>query len=201
MSNKIIIAITLVALTVLVTFTITYSFFSPNIKNYSASTVSTTAGKLILNFEDNDSTVNFENVIPSGNVNSEEDAVLIKKFTVTGINTTGNEDTSNLQLKYQLSYEIVTNTFGNSDLAYILVINPEINGDVVNTKPGISVSNLTFINASDQTIYLASGYFGGTENSGAVHEYTLYMFYLDTGVDQNNYDSEFEGNIVISAIK
>lgn len=201
MSNKIIIAITLVALTVLVTFTITYSFFSPNIKVYSASTVSTTTGKLILNFEDSDSTVNFENVIPSENVSSEEDAVLIKNFTVTGINTTGNDDTSSLQLKYQLSYEIVTNTFCDSDLGYILVLNQSTNGGVVNTKPGISVSNLTFINTSDQTIDLASGYFDGTENSGAIHEYTLYMFYLDTGVVQDNYDSKFEGNIVISAIK
>lgn len=201
MSNKIIIAITLVALTVLVTFTITYSFFSPNINEFSASTVSTSTGKLIINFSDNNPNVDFMNVLP-GTYDSLEDAVLSKSFTVSGVNTTGNDSDESLKLKYNLSYVVTNNTFGDNDLGYILISNDISNGSSVSgSYTSFNKNSVVRINGVSQTINLGDGYFDKTDSDGVNHQYTLYMFYIDNGSAQDNYDSKFDGHIIISAVK
>lgn len=201
MSNKIIIAITLVALTVLVTFTITYSFFSPTKNEISASTVSTTAGKLIINFNDNNPNIDFMDVLP-GPADKIEDAVLTKSFSINGINTTGNDKTESLKLKYKLSYVISTNTFGNNDLGYILIGNNNSNGScVAKSYTSFAKDNIVKLSNVSQTIDLGDGYFDKTNDDGVVHQYTLYMFYIDNGEMQDNYDSVFDGHIIVSAVK
>lgn len=200
MGNKVITAITVVALTVLVTFTITYSFFSPFIVEFNASLIDMSTGKLIINYEDKNPDIDFNDSIP-GAVESTSDAVLVKEFTITGINTTGNDVYESLKSNYKISLVIDENNFQDNDLGYIFVGNNLYNnGNLVDgSNSEFSVDNLKLLSSGSQNVDLGTGYFDRTPESGVKHKYMLYLFYIDTGLPQDNYGSVFNGHILIEA--
>ena len=179
-SNFIMICISLVALMVLVTFGITYSYFSPMfINGNSTSNIDLTSGKMIINFTDKNPNIVFSKVIP-GPTTSVSDAILNKSFVISGTNTT------DLKMEYKLNLVVKTNEFDNNDIGYILVGKNNNNGSLVtNAKTAFSSSSISKINkGTNLTINLGTGYF--TKSSDQInHEYTLYMFFIETNKEQN----------------
>lgn len=179
-SNFVMICISFVALMVLVTFGITYSYFSSTfINGNSTSNIDLTSGKMIINFTDKNPNIVFSNVIP-GPTNSVSDAILSKSFVVSGTNTT------DLKMEYKLNLVVTNNEFDNNDIGYILIGKNNNNGSLVtNAKTAFSSSSISKINkGTNLTITLGTGYF--TKSSSQVnHEYTLYMFFIETNKEQN----------------
>ena len=179
-SNFIMICISLVALMVLVTFGITYSYFSStSINGKSTSNIDLTSGKMIINFTDKNPNIVFSNVIP-GPTTSVSDAILNKSFVISGTNTT------DLKMEYKLNLVVKTNEFENNDIGYILVGKNNNNGSLVtNAKTAFSSSSISKINkGTNLTINLGTGYF--TKSADQInHEYTLYMFFIETNKEQN----------------
>ena len=172
--------ISIVVLIVIVSFGVTYSYFSANYVNgTSTSNIDLTSGKMIINFTDKNPNIVFSNVIP-GPTTSVSDAILNKSFVISGTNTT------DLKMEYKLNLVVKTNEFDNNDIGYILVGKNNNNGSLVtNAKTAFSSSSISKINkGTNLTINLGTGYF--TKSSDQInHEYTLYMFFIETNKEQN----------------
>ena len=75
-SNYVMLYVSIVVLIVIVSFGVTYSYFSANYVNgTSTSNIDLTSGKMIINFTDKNPNIVFSNVIP-GPTSSVNDAVL-----------------------------------------------------------------------------------------------------------------------------
>ena len=179
-SNYVMLYVSIVVLIVIVSFGVTYSYFSANYVNgTSTSNIDLTSGKMIINFTDKNPNIVFSNVIP-GPTTSVSDAVLNKSFVISGTNTT------DLKMEYKLNLVVKTNEFDNNDIGYILVGKNNNNGSLVtNAKTAFSSSSISKINkGTNLTINLGTGYF--TKSADQInHEYTLYMFFIETNKEQN----------------
>ena len=192
-SNFVMICISFVALMVLVTFGITYSYFSSTfINGNSTSNIDLTSGKMIINFTDKNPNIVFSNVIP-GPTNSVSDAIKSKSFVVSGTNTT------DLKMEYKLNLVVTNNEFDNNDIGYILIGKNNNNGSLVtNAKVAFSSSSISKINkGTNLTISLGSGYFTKSD-SQINHEYTLYLFFIETNQEQNSANCNFKAYLGLS---
>ena len=192
-SNILIICISLVALFVIMTFGITYSYFSPRfINGKSTSYITVISGKMAIDFTDSNPNITFSNVIP-GPTSSLSNAILNKNFIITGENTT------DLNMEYKLNIKVTTNEFANGEIGYILIGKNNSNVAIVtNSKTAFTPSSINTINkGTNLTISLGNGYF--TKSTSSVkHEYSLYLFYIDTGAVQNSQNCKFNGYLSLS---
>lgn len=193
-SNILMLSITIVALFVIVTFSLTYSFFtSKNLTDRSISSVNIGSGKMYVEFEDNNPDVTFSNVIP-GPTNSVNDAILVKKFTISGINNT------DLKMEYALKFKVVQNTFEDNDIGYILIGDSKTNGAyVTNSKSAFKSTDIMKISSGNNIdIDLGNGYFENNNEELVSHVYSFYLFYIETGEAQNSQDASFSGYITLT---
>lgn len=192
-SNFVMICISFVALIILFTFGVTYSYFSPTfINGNSTSNIDLTSGKMIINFTDKNSNIVFSNVIP-GPTNSVSDAILSKSFVVSGTNTT------ELKMEYKLNLVVTNNEFDNNDIGYILIGKNNSNGVIVtNAKSSFTSSGISKISkGTNLKIDLGTGYF--TKSSNQInHEYTLYLFFIETNQEQNSINCNFKAYLGLS---
>ena len=175
--NTIIISIVALAI---VLITVTYAYFSAIITGLeSASTISLTAGTMGIHYTEGNENVTLNNIYPRS------DAWVTKTFTLTGNNTTA------IPMDYQVGLEITTNTFKGGQLSFSL--------EVGQNNDGTSMSPVTnkAITGSNRTLLIGSGSFPGNTTNG-VQTYTLKIYFLDTGKNQNiNQGASFNGKIIV----
>lgn len=192
-SNYVMLYISIVVLIVIVSFGVTYSYFSTNYVNgTSTSNIDLTSGKMIINFTDKNPNIVFSNVIP-GPTSSVNDAVLSKSFVVSGTNTT------DLKMEYKLELVVSNNEFDNNDIGYILIGKNNNNGAIVtNAKSSFTSSAISKISkGTNLKIDLGIGYFAKS-NTQINHEYTLYLFFIETNKEQNSINCNFKAYLGLS---
>lgn len=195
--NILMFSIMIVTLFVIATFAVTYSFFSPLfIPDTSTSLIYAQSGKMIVEFNDDNPDVNFENVLP-GPTESIDDAILVKNFTVYGENTV-----DELQMEYSLKFKVVNNTFDDNDIGYILIGTDKSNGEYVTTAKtefnSSDIIKLASVKDKDFEINLGTGTFEKSTNGKDSHKYSFYLFYIETGEVQNSQDASFSGYITLT---
>lgn len=200
--KKVVLSISLVAFIMVISFAITYSYFTV-VTDQSTSVITATAAKLTIDFLDHTPDIVFSDVVP-GPIANTSDAILDKSFTISGVNTS-----SELLLNYNLKLVVDNNEFENGSLAVALV------GTVNN---GSIVSGAYFTYDSNNLVYLDSsilddednaipfevdfgnGYFDGFVN-GREHQYHFYTFYVETGLPQNDSGCSFSGKLVLTSLE
>lgn len=198
-ANKTILSISLVALLVISTLGISYSYFSANLRGEleSASTITMEAGKMILTYQDNSNNIDIRpesKIYPRGTADSKDpttDAWIKKSFAITGTNTT------ELDMKYKISMVVDANTFQDNALSYELIGHKDASDTssvVLNNSTGnlpTGISTITFE---------GSPYFKNAD--GISHTYQLLIYFLETGEEQNsNQGSKFAAHIEVKGQK
>ncbi len=160
----------------LVLIGVTYAYFSARITGLeSASTISLTAGRMGIQYSEDDATVTANNIYPR------EEAWITKQITLTGYNTTDQE------MKYELGLNIVNNTFKGGQLTFDLT--------------GVGTNGTKIADITGKSITKTSGFFKfGTgiflQSDGETHVYTLKIYFKDNGKDQNmNQEALFNAKI------
>lgn len=192
-SNYVMLYVSIVVLIVIVSFGAAYSYFLANYVNgTSTSNIDLTSGKMIINFTDKNPNIVFSNVIP-GPTSSVNDAVLSKSFVVSGTNTT------DLKMEYKLELVVSNNEFDNNDIGYILIGKNNNNGAIVtNSKSSFTPSAISKISkGTNLKIDLGIGYFSKS-NTQINHEYTLYLFFIETNKEQNSINCNFNAYLGLS---
>ena len=166
MKNKIIIITSVMGL-ILATIGITYAFFSARITGIeSASTLVVNAGRMGITYAEGNGDLSMTNIYPR------ENAWITKVFTITGNNTTG------LTMNYELSINVISNTFPDDYIKYTLT-----NSGAAEGTTAIAQTNKTSLNGTGIK-HIGYGGFGAVEN--ATHTYTLSLFFYDNGLNQND---------------
>lgn len=192
--NKTMVSITLVAVIVLVTFGISYSYFTTDNTSGSTSTIIVEGGKMTLAYS-NGASIGFTNIYPSN------EEIGHKMFSITGTNNTGIG-----QMKYHLSFVTTINEFENGDIKCLLGGKETTTGSLSEkiynetTNPNKMDINKVPENTNPWTLDLGTGYFGANAD-GSVHEYGLYFYYPETGQPQNGQGLKFAGYILIEPVK
>ena len=168
--SKSIISVSVVAIIVLSTLGVSYSYFTANLSGgESASTIRTINGKMDVAFSGSNS-IEFDDSVSE----------FVKEFTITGTN-------DNTDMGYKISLVINNNSFNEDDLSYSLVShNPSNNGKAVT-----NIANKKIKNASKE-IYLGEGYFNGA--NGIIHKYEFTIYLLDFNKENNK---TFNGYLLI----
>jgi len=176
--TKRVMVITLIAM-VMLFGGISYAYFTANISgSESSSTIVTTGGTLTISYREGNENISIGNVYPR------PAAWLTKTFTLTGTNTTA------LNMNYRVGINVVSNGFSAGDLTYSLTNN--------NPSSGTPISNISneAINTASGIQYIGYGQF--VKGSNVEHTYTLQIYFIDTGENQNNSQGKsFSGKIVI----
>ena len=177
--SKITIITSIIALAI-VTIIVTYAYFSARITGIeSASTISLTAGTMGIHYAEGNENVSVSNIYPKA------DPWVTKTFTLTGNNTT------NQTMEYEVGLNITTNTFKGGQLSFSLEVG---NGNI-----GTSMSAVTnkAITKTSGTMLIGKGSFPGPVTNGT-QTYTLKIYFLDTGKDQNiNQGAVFNAKITV----
>ncbi len=160
----------------LVLIGVTYAYFSARITGLeSASTISLTAGRMGIEYSEDDATVSVSNIYPR------EEAWITKQITLTGWNTT------NQEMKYELGLNIESNTFKGGQLTFDLT--------------GVGTNGTKIADITGKSITKTSGFFKfGTgiflQSDGETHVYTLKIYFKDNGKDQNmNQEAVFNAKV------
>ena len=177
--SKITIITSIIALAI-VTIIVTYAYFSARITGLeSASTISLTAGTMGIHYAEGNENVSVSNIYPKA------EPWVTKTFTLTGNNTT------NQTMEYQVGLEITTNTFKGGQLSFSLEVG---SGNVGTSMTAVTNKSIT---KTSGTMLIGSGSFPGPVTNGA-QTYTLKIYFLDTGIDQNiNQGAVFNGKITV----
>lgn len=167
--TKSIVSVSVVAIIVLSTLGVSYSYFTSNLSGgASASTIQSSNGKMSLAFS-GDNTIEFSNDVSE----------YVKEFTITGTN-------NEVDMGYKISLVIEENTFADNELSYSFVShNPSNNG-----KVPTNIANV-LINKNDKNINLGEGYFNGANEVIHKFEFTIYL------LDFDNSAKNFKGYIAI----
>lgn len=167
--TKSIVSVSVVALIVISTLGVSYSYFTSNLSGgASASTIQTTNGKMSIAFSENNG-IEFNNDVSE----------YVKEFTITGTN---NEN----DMGYKISLVIEENNFADNELSYSFVShNPDNNDEIPTNIANVLIKN------GDKTIDLGEGYFNGANESIHKFEFTIYL------LDFNNKSKNFKGYIAI----
>ncbi len=178
MHKKPVIIITIISLLLLVVG-ISYAYFTATITgNETASTIRATGGVMTINYDSLSNTITVQNIYPRS------EAWLVKEFTVTGTNTT------DIGMNYSLTLDITTNTFSSGALIYTLTNNNPSSG-----TPVEEVENEPIPSGTGEKLL---GYGQFETGSNIVHSYTLSIYFLDTGVNQNDdQESRFVARVLI----
>lgn len=186
--NKIIITAIVLTLVVLCSG-LTYAYFTSAVNSESGSTIIAKGGTMNVTYDNGSGNIVAENIYPR------EKEWVSKKFTVTGNNTT------DLNMYYQVSMVIDNNEYKTSDLSYTLTSeNTSNNGEVIPSvtehTPILYPEALgNFFNNENQVI--GQGMF--TKGQYQVHTYTLKIFFDETGKEQFQ-ESNFTAHLVIDSI-
>ena len=177
--SKITIITSIIALAI-VTIIVTYAYFSARITGIeSASTISLTAGTMGIHYAEGNENITVSNIYPKA------DPWVTKTFTLTGNNTT------NQTMEYQVGLNITTNTFKGGQLSFSLEVG---NGNVGTSMTAVTNKAIT---KTSGTMLIGKGSFPGPVTNG-VQTYTLKIYFLDTGKDQNiNQGAVFNGKITV----
>lgn len=161
---KIIISIIIL---LLITIGASFAYFTANISGEETATTITVTGGIMNIVYNGGATINLTSISP------QIDKVTTKTFTVTGNNTTG------LEMKYNISLIIETNTFSNGAIQYKL-ISTNTNGN------GSTIPNKTImmdIATGSSTILLGNGSFTGPTDGNKVHTYNLELYFPESNQD------------------
>ena len=168
-NNKIIKIIIPFILLLLITIGLSFSYFTANVTGEETGTTITVTGGTMNIVYNSGANININHISPQSEV------IGTKTFTVTGNNTTG------LNMFYNISLEIVSNTFTTGALKYkLLSTNTGGNGTVV---PSIAI--MEDIPTGENNIILGNGIFTGPTGGNKVHTYNLELYFPNTGEKQN----------------
>lgn len=189
--KNIIVLITIIVSVLIISIGVTYAYFSANLIGGEEETTITVIGGSMKIIYDGGSNINIKNIIPSDN------PATIKTFTVTGNNTT------EIEMYYQIILVVEENTFSNNALKYKLIsYNTNNNGIVAPSREEFSNIYNGF-----QNIFLGIGNFDSPTSGNKVHNYSLEIYFpnqdYNQNIDQNkeikayieieNYNSKFIG--------
>ena len=178
--SRIMIIFSVVCLIIAIT-ALTYAYFSARVTGLeSASTISLSAGTMGIHYAEGNGNINTGN-----NIYPRAEAWATKTFTLTGNNTT------NQTMDFEVGLNIVTNTFKGGQLSFSLEAN--------DNNDGTSMSEVSYkpITKTSGTMFIGRGSFPGPVTDG-VQEYTLKIYFLDTGKNQNiNQGAVFNANITV----
>lgn len=178
--RKTIFIFSIILLTILISISITYAYFTALIEGNEETTSITTTGGVMNITYNGGANINISNIFPNS------DVITNKTFSVTGNNTTG------LEMFYNISLVIESNTFTNGALKYKLFTN-NIDGNGI-IPPNIN--NLEDIN--EDNIFLGNGSFTGPTNGNKVHDFNLEIYFPSTNENQNiDQGKEFKAYIKI----
>ena len=159
----------LVTTVVLSIFSFTYAYFTANVEGAEETTTITTTGGTMNIVYNGGANINLTDIYPK------EESWETKTFTVTGNNTTGQD------MFYNISLNIVSNTFSSGTLKYKLnSTNTDGNGTIIPTT--IIMEDIP---TSTNEIFLGNGSFIGVTSGNKVHTYSLEIYFPDTGLPQN----------------
>ncbi len=167
--KNIILIITIILITLLISIGGSFAYFSANLTGgEDATTINVTGGLMRITYNGG-SNINLSNIIPDDN------PAAIKVFTITGNNTT------EIEMHYQLNFIIEENTFSNNALQYQLIsFNTDNNGEVVPSTP-----ELINIGTNSQNIFLGIGNFNAPTNGEKAHTYHLEIYFPNQSYNQN----------------
>ena len=178
--SRIMIIFSVVCLIIAIT-ALTYAYFSARVTGLeSASTISLSAGTMGIHYAEGNGNINTGN-----NIYPRAEAWATKTFTLTGNNTT------NQTMDFEVGLNIITNTFKGGQLSFSLEAN--------DNNDGTSMSEVSYkpITKTSGTMFIGRGSFPGPVTDG-VQEYTLRIYFLDTGKNQNiNQGAVFNANITV----
>ncbi len=158
---------------------VTYAYFAAIVTgNESVSTISLDSGTLSIVYADNSSDLSMSNIYPK------TEPWISKVFTLTGNNSTTQK------MNYKIVLSTTMNTFPDNYLAYKLI------GENVSSNGTVGNTNYEYINGIGNT-RVAYGVFAPNADN-AIHRYTLNIYFLDNGLDQNDsQESYYKGKVYI----
>ncbi len=171
-----------VALTLIISIGGSYAYFTAVISGSETNTTLTlSAGTMTITYSGG-ANINATNIYPSPT------AWGVKTFTLTGTNTT------DLTMKYKVSMVISANTFSTNAITYTLSGSGTGGSLMPNKSVGVGIAT------GARTIELGQGNF--ITGSATVHSYTLSMFFLDSGSEQNTDQGKtFTARLVTEAVQ
>lgn len=177
MSNtyKSVLSIVLVAAFVSSIMGVSYSYMTSNLSGEEvASTIILNDGKIVTTYTNNDKNIEINNISPS------KDAIISKKFAVSGTN---NGDSN---MDYQVYLKTDNNTFNDNSLTCSIV-----GRSLTKNQMMIDANNLVIPKKGE--LNLGTGSFKGKDN--AIHEYEINIYYKNKG---NNKDkNSYIGQIIV----
>ena len=182
MKNKVLLSIIGVIVIILITFGISYAFFTANFTGgEDTTTITVTGGSMNIVYNGGDD-INLSNIIPT---NDPE----IKTFTVTGNNTT------DVEMRYKINLVVEYNDFSEDALKYKLISTNTDNNGVVAS----SITELTNIGIGAKTIELGIGSFDVPTGGNKTHTYNLEIYFPNTTNNQNeDQDKEFRSYVSVA---
>lgn len=167
--KNIILLIISVLIVLFISISLSYAYFSAGLEGVEEDTTITVIGGSMKIIYDSGANINVGGMTPSNQ------PFAVKTFTVTGNNTT------DIEMYYQISLIIDNNTFSNDALKYKLISsNINDNGSIVESK-----NYFVNIGTGPKIINLGVGSFQSPTGGSKVHSYDLELYFLDTGENQN----------------
>lgn len=183
-----------IVLLLLISIGASYAYFTASISDSESDTTITVSGGTMNITYSNSDVITVSNIVPRGLAASATttDAWVTKSFTVTGNNTTA------IVMKYKVTLVVETNTFTSGALEYKMTATNT--GD--NGTPMTAVTKFTDIAAGESSIVLGNGQFSAATGGDKAHKYVLYIYFLNTGGDQNtNQGKAFTGYLKTEAVQ
>ncbi len=167
---------------VLLLIGVTYAYFTAEITGReTTSTVIVTGGEMSIHYDNLSNEILVENIYPR------EEAWVTKNFTVTGTNTT------DLEMKYKVGLEVLSNSFEEDYLVYSLENTRSDSGTPLRNRREVGIPE-------SGTTWFGNGEFVTGRNQ--VHAYTLRIYFLDTEANQNDAQNmTFTGKVVIEDVQ
>ena len=184
--NSIINVIFGVILLLLVTIGLSFAYFTATISgSESTTTITVGSGTMTITYAGG-SNITVSNIYPKAA------AWVTKGFTITGSNTTANV------MKYKVTLVVSTNTFTAGALEYrMTATNTGSNGTTMR-----AITTNTDIANGASNILLGNGQFTAATGGAKVHTYSLTIYFVDTGTNQNtNQGKSFKGYFKTEAVQ
>lgn len=173
-----IIIITIILSLVLLFSGLTYAYFTSQTNNESGSTIVVKGGTMNITYANGSGDIIMENIYPR------DKEWVNKTFTVTGDNTT------ELEMDYRIYLQTTSNSFNQKDLT------ASISGTSTNTEDTLVTKTDISIPVKGKTL-LGRGVF---TSKTATHNYSLKIYYKETGENQNNgQDKTYTGYVTLDS--
>ncbi|MDD2409473.1 MAG: hypothetical protein PHD03_01990 [Bacilli bacterium] len=175
-----------VMLLLLVTIGVSFAYFTAGISgSEGATTITVSGGTMTITYAGG-------SAITASNIHPQSAAIVTKNFTITGNNTAA------IVMKYKVTLIVQTNTFSSGALEYQLAsTNTGSNGTIMTAI----TTNTDIVNGASN-ILLGNGQFTAATGGNKVHTYSLTIYFLDTGTDQNiNQGKSLTGYLKTEAVQ